>query len=103
MSLKAKHWEECKCEVNGIVEPFILLSYTLTYKQRIKHVHVLGINVFSCTVDMSDEACGLKLGLSRLLGTQAPSQRKSSLSPVTHVDGNRLFTIHINYSSAPFP
>lgn len=78
MSLKGKHWEEC--QVNGIAEPFILLSYALTYKQRIKHVHVLGINVFSCTVDMSNEECGLKLGLSRPLGTQAPSQRKSSLS-----------------------
>lgn len=78
MSLKAKHWEEC--QVNGTAEPFILLSYTLTYKQRIKHLHVLGINVFSCTADVSDEVCGLKFGLSRLLGTQAPSQRKSSLS-----------------------
>lgn len=82
MSLKAKHWEEC--QLNGIAEPFILLSYALTYKQRIKYVHMLGINVFSCIVDVSDEACGLKLGLSRLLGTQ-----ESLCSLVMHAEGKR--------------
>lgn len=53
MSLKAKHWEEC--QVNGMAELFILLSYALTYKQQIKHIHVLWINVFLCVVDVSDE------------------------------------------------
>lgn len=61
-----------ECQVNGIAEPFILLSYALTCKQRIKHVHVLGIDVFSCTVNVSDEASGLRLGLAppRNAGTQ---------------------------------
>lgn len=56
MSLKAKHRQEGK--VNGAAEPFILLSYALTYKQQIKHVRAMWINVFLCAADVSDEARG---------------------------------------------
>lgn len=87
MSLKAKHWEEC--QVNGIAEPFILLSYALTYKQRIKHVHVLGINVFLCTVNVSDETCNSNSDFQASSECKHPV-RESVRSLVTHVEGNGL-------------
>lgn len=99
MSLKAKQWEEC--QVNDITEPFILLSHALTYKQRIKHVHALGINVFSCTVDVSDDVCCSNSNFHAFLERKNPV-RKSLCSLFTHVESNVLFAVTINYSSAAF-